>query len=60
MICEQKNKYSKETAQKICNRIRETTGQKLGIYKCNQCGRWHLTHRTNWTKRPRKGINSLN
>lgn len=54
MICEQKNKYSKETAEKVCSHLREKTGQKLKIYKCAVCGAWHLTHKTNWTKRLRK------
>ncbi len=53
MICEQKNRYSKQTAQKVCDHLREK-GQKLKIYECKQCGRWHLSHKTNWTNKPRK------
>lgn len=54
MICEEKNKYSKATAQKACDRIGRKEGIRLRIYQCDLCGAWHLTSKTNWSNKINK------
>ena len=51
MMCGEKNRYTKSTAEKVAARNREKFGVKLRIYRCPSCGEYHLTSKTNWTKK---------
>lgn len=51
MLCSEKNKYSKKTAEKVCRELREKNKVKLKIYQCVVCHYWHLTKKTRWLKK---------
>ncbi len=51
MVCQEKNKYSKQTAEKVRKYMSERDGLKLKVYLCEDCNKYHLTHVTNWVKK---------
>lgn len=51
MHCEEKNKYSKSTAEKVRDDVRKKTGKKMKIYQCVVCKCWHITKKTKWLKK---------
>ena len=52
MRCEEKRSYSKKEAATVVNRLnhhrrrhRHGRPHRVRSYQCNECDRWHLTHR---------------
>lgn len=44
--CNGKNRYDKRGAQTVRNQRRREGHVKLRIYYCQDCGGWHVTHKT--------------
>lgn len=54
-FCDYKNAYSKKTVMDVLAKQKARYPEKkFRAYECPICGKWHITHRTNWSKRKNK------